>query len=55
MLDLSEYVIEFVLKLAMNADKMNEVEIDPSNTSVHINDISFSYSCTIIGNFSCNI
>ena len=34
MLDLSEYVIEFVLKLAMNADKMNEVEIDPSNTSV---------------------
>ena len=35
-LDLSELVIEFVLKLAVNAEKLNEVEIDPSNTSVHI-------------------
>ena len=34
MLDTSALVIEFVLKLALNAEKLNEVEIDPSNTLV---------------------
>ena len=33
-LDMSEKVIEFVLKLALNAEKLGDVEIDPSNTSV---------------------
>ena len=33
-LDLSELVIEFVLKLALNAKKLSDVEIDPSNKSV---------------------
>ena len=34
-LDMSEHVIEFVLKLAVNANKLSDVEVDPSNTSVH--------------------
>ena len=33
-LDMSEKVIEFVLKLALNAQKLSDVEIDPSNTYV---------------------
>lgn len=35
MLNTSELVIEFVLKLALNAEKLSDVEIDPSNTSVN--------------------
>jgi hypothetical protein len=34
-LDMSEKVIEFVLKLALNAEKLGDVEIDPSNTILH--------------------
>jgi myosin-1 len=34
-LDMSEMVIEFVLKLALNAEKLGDVEIDPSNTILH--------------------
>ena len=33
-LDFSEKVIEFVLKLALNAEKLNDVEIDPSMCNV---------------------
>ena len=38
LLDMSERVIEFVIKLALTADKLNDVEIDPSDTLVHAPD-----------------
>jgi myosin-1 len=34
-LDMSELVVEFVLKLALNAEKLSDVEIDPSDTILH--------------------
>ena len=33
-LDTSDLVVEFVLKLALNAGKLDQVEIDPSSTLV---------------------
>ena len=35
-LNMSELVVEFVLKLALNAKKLSEVEIDPSDTYVAV-------------------
>ena len=34
-LDMKEHVTEFVIKLALTADKLNDVEVDPSDTLVH--------------------
>ena len=43
-LDMSGMVIEFVLKLALNAEKLGDVEIDPSNTSVNTHTCSVRHT-----------